>query len=199
MVKRALLKLLITNVVVIFIVGATGFASADLTDGTVEDRRVYADVSAPIPKNDNKVTFIDTITIGSSLVIPFLVFIWWLINIYQDKKNMEHGARQDLEVDLKLDKVITNQHSWCIDHQDRLNKEFDKIHAKIESLSQQVSTAQIESLRNFYDHSGKINVLINEVGNINSMRRDLVEIENYLSLRHQYKVRTSSRTNSDVE
>jgi hypothetical protein len=138
----------------------------------------------------SKKDLFDYISLITTIGLPLVIFTWWLINTQNDKKALEINVKQDHEIDEKIDTVVQQQHILCGEHRHMLSKEFEKMHEKIEALTKLVSTAQIESLRNFYDHSGKISILITEIDRLKILAAKIQEMENYLSVTQQYKIRT---------
>jgi hypothetical protein len=137
----------------------------------------------------SKKDLFDYISLITTIGLPLVIFTWCLINTQNDKKALEINVKQDHEIDEKIDTVVQQQHILCGEHRHMLSKEFEKMHEKIEDLTKLVSTAQLESLLNFYDHSGKISILIPEIDRLKMLAAKIQEMENYLSGKYAYKIR----------
>jgi hypothetical protein len=122
--------------------------------------------------------------------VPIFVFVWWLLNSQQDKKQLEQNQEQNDIIDKKLHELLKNQQQGCILHQTQFNELLGRVEDKIDLLSTQFSQEKYETLRKYYDHESKLSEIIKDLARNKIMIDSVREIENYLSLRHDYKIRT---------
>lgn len=143
--------------------------------------------SAPVNVEEKIIDYLSLIFTGG---VPIVLFAWWLINSQQDKKRLEETQDQNNVIDVKLGEMIKNQQQNFIAHQAHFNDLLSRLESKIDSLSAQFTQEKYETLKKYYEHESKLNGIITDLARNKKIIDNVIEIENYLSLKHDYKIRT---------
>jgi hypothetical protein len=198
MVIKSFFKLTLIVYAVVIGVGYTGFTKADQNEIRVKycknpqctevsdiltiDEFAKLKQLQPIKEESN---FYDMLGLYLTAAIPIIGLLWWIINIQQDKKNLEQNIKQESTLDNKLEKILNKQELIITDFGD----EIEKLHFKFEQILQQLTAYQLEAVKTVYSQNGKIELLIENLATTKALIAKVEDIENFLATNYQYNVR----------
>lgn len=142
-----------------------------------------------IELKEDPMSFYNMLGFYISAAVPIVALLWWIINLQQDKKNLEQNVKQECAWDKKLEKILTKQELIIND----FSGEIEKLHFKFEQILQQLTSYQLEAVKTAYAQNGKIEMLVDNLATTKALIVKVEEIENFLVSNYQFKIGHSEK------